>query len=83
MGAFGRVCLACCTLVVLCGTSPAFDAQQRRRQDCAQVALRLQRLDARMRTGYSAREAQHLWDQRRRLNERRWTLRCNDFSSSN
>jgi hypothetical protein len=54
----------------------AADSARQRARTCTELAAQYQRLEARMRSGYSARESERLWEQRRRLQARRWALRC-------
>jgi hypothetical protein len=55
---------------------PARLTARQRAHTCAQLDAELQRLESRMRTGYDARASERLWEQRRRLQARRWALRC-------
>lgn len=73
---------ACVTLLGLAAASPAAQAPAERWRACAALDERYQRLEARMRAGYGARESARLWDQRRQLQARRWALRCQDLPRS-
>lgn len=77
----GPAFLACLAalLAATASAAAADDAHQRARA-CATLAQQYQRLEARMRSGYSARESSRLWEQRRRLLDRQWRLRCRDVS---
>jgi hypothetical protein len=71
--------LACAALLVRTAASPAAEAPAARWRACATLDARYQRLEARMRAGYGAREGERLWDQRRQLQAQRWALRCQDL----
>jgi hypothetical protein len=54
---------------------PPPSAAQRARA-CAELEARYRRLESRMRAGYGARGGEHLREQQRRLQARRWELHC-------
>ena len=75
--------LACVALAMLSsGTAilPAAESPQKRAHTCATLDAQYQRLEARMRSGYSARESQRLWERRRELQARLRALRCRDLA---
>ena len=70
--------LACAPAVPATASTPAGSARQRAIA-CATLEAQYQQLEARMRSGYGARQAERLWERRRQLQARRWSLRCQDL----
>lgn len=79
--------LLACSIAAIAATTAAANSAavvatstpQQRARACATLEARYQRLEARMRAGYGARESERLWAERRALRERRWALRCQDL----
>ena len=68
-----------CGLAATSAAAFAAESPRQRVHACASLEARYQQLESRMRTGYSARESERLWERRRQLQAQRRALGCQDL----
>jgi hypothetical protein len=71
--------LLACSLAANAAATLAAESPRQRVHACASLEARWQQLESRMRTGYSARESERLWERRRQLQAQRRALGCQDL----